>query len=198
MKNKTNAKDIILNTTIDILLEDDNQNSEIIKPPSFREIAAKAEVSLGLINYHFSSQDNLIRQAVKWYINTKVIGSFDPFQGEEVKSLSDIDKLTRVILGPLDFIHAYPKLARISILNDFTYPSFDDNSAESWEGMYEVVKRLKKDGDDQSIRIAVWSVIASVHEAFLRPDHFRQNCGFDLRKQKQRYQFANHLAKTIL
>ncbi len=198
MKNKTKSRDLILNTTIELLLENSTQNSETVKPPSFREIAARAQVSLGLINYHFQSQDNLIRQAVKWYIDTKIIKPFNPFKNGGGESLSGMEKLIRVILGPLDFIYEYPKLAKISIINDFVYPASDDNSAATWHGIYLTVKEIQKNGDDQKIRIAVWSVIASIHEAFLRPEHFRQSCGLDLTKQGHRNQFATHLAEIIL
>lgn len=198
MKNKSKSRDLILNTTINLLLENTTQNSEIIKPPSFRQIASKAQVSLGLINYHFNSQDNLIRQAVKWYIDTKIIKPFDPFQDGKSELLSDTEKLTRVILGPIDFIFENTKLAKISIINDFTHPTSDDNSASTWHEIYLTVKKIQKNGNDQKIRFAVWSAIASIHEAFLRPEQFKLSCDLDLTKQEHRNQFATHLAEIIL
>jgi len=197
VKNKETSRDIIINTTINLMLEDSTQNSDQFKPPSFREIANKADLSLGLINYHFKSQDNLIRQAVKLYIDTKIIKPFNPFKKGEFKSLSAIEKLSRVIQGPLDFIYENPKLAKISILNDFTYPAANDNSATTWDGIYMIVKEVTKDSDDQNIRFAVWSIVASIHEAFLRPEYFKQCCGLDLTIQEHRNTLAAYLAKTI-
>lgn len=198
MEKKTKSRDLILNTTIELLLEKIDRNDETSKPPSFREIASRAEVSLGLINYYFKTQDILIRQAVKWYIGTKVIEPFDPFKEDSGESLSEREKLTKVILGPLDFIFIHPKLAKISILNDFSYPSSDDNSSATWQGFYQTIKKIKKGGNDRDIRFAAWSIISSIHEAFLRPEHFKESCGFDLTIQEHRSEFAAYLAEIHL
>lgn len=198
MENKTKSRDLILNTTIELLLEKIDRNDETPKPPSFREIASRAEVSLGLINYYFKTQDNLIRQAVKWYIGTKVIEPFDPFKEGSEESLSAIEKLTKVILGPLDFIYNHPKLARISILNDFSHPTSDDNSSATWQGFYLTIKKICNDRNDREIRFAAWSIISSIHEAFLRPEHFKQSCDLDLTMQEHRNKFAAYLAEMHL
>jgi len=198
MENKTKSRDLILNTTIELLLENIDRNDETPKPPSFREIASRAKVSLGLINYYFKTQDNLIRQAVKWYIGTKVIEPFDPFKESSKESLSHIEKLTKVILGPLDFIYNHPKLARISILNDFSHPSSDDNSSATWHGFYLTIKKIQNGKNDKDIRFAAWNIISSIHEAFLRPEHFKKNCGLDLTIEEQRNKFAAKLAEIHL
>jgi len=179
-------------------MENVDMNDETSKPPTFREIASRAEVSLGLINYYFKTQEILIRQAVKWYIGTKVIEPFDPFKESSGESLSGIEILSKVILGPVDFIYNHPKLSRISILNDFSHPSSDDNSSATWQGIYLTIKKIQNSRNDRDIRFAAWSIISSIHEAFLRPEHFKQNCGFDLTMQEHRNKFAAYLAEMHL
>jgi len=198
VEKNTSSRDLILNTTIELLLEKIDSNDEKSKPPSFREIASHAEVSLGLINYYFKTQDNLIRQAVKWYIDTNVIEPFNPFQNDSIKSLTGKEILTKVIMGPLDFIYRHPKLSKISIKNDFSHPSPEDNSSVTWQGFYQTIKKIQIGGNDQDIRFAAWSIISSIHEAYLRPEHFKESCGWDLTMQEQRIKFATFLADKHL
>ena len=196
MDSGAETRERILRATIELLLAAEDKTSP--KPPSLREVATEAGVSLGLINYHFESQDKLIRRAVRWYVHTIVIEPFDPFGGTDPQRLSPIDRLTLVIMGPLDFIFQHPRLGRISILNDFAYPADDDNSAETWQGIHYAIRRIAPNGSDELARLAAWSILGSVHEAFLRPDQLLEACGLDLTKSADRRRFAMSLAEDAL
>ncbi len=56
------SKEAIIQATIALI----NENGECIDDITVREICKKADVGLGLINYHFGSKEN---KCLKYYIN---------------------------------------------------------------------------------------------------------------------------------
>lgn len=59
------SKEAIMQATIALI----NENGKCIDDITVREICKKADVGLGLINYHFGSKENLIKQCVERIIN---------------------------------------------------------------------------------------------------------------------------------
>lgn len=65
MPNQPDIKEKIINTTISLI-----QHSEgLIENITIREIAQKADIAVGLINYHFGSKNNLIEICVQRIIS---------------------------------------------------------------------------------------------------------------------------------
>ena len=165
--------------------------------PSIREIASAAGASLGLINYYFGSRERLIREAVRAHINKNVISVYSPEALRPNKKMTPVERLKRVIVGILDYIMEHRKLSRASILNDLTYPESGDNADLSWTGLKDILVRILDHENSEKENIAVWSVIGSIHEAFLRPDLFFVRCGLSLENEKDRLTFATYLAEIL-
>lgn len=61
------------------LIEENGEHPENI---TVREICKRADVGLGLVNYHFGNKDQLIEQCVEWMIN----GIIENFQRIRVET----------------------------------------------------------------------------------------------------------------
>lgn len=178
--------------------------------PGVREIASAAGTSLGLINYYFGSRERLIREAVRFHINTHVILPYSPDAiPPDTKMIPDtkmspgtkthpVHRMSMVILGVLNYIMEHPKLARASILNDLTFPEPGDNADLSCSGLKEALVEILGHDIAEKDYIALWSVIGSIHEAFLRPELFHARCGFTLEKDVDRQSFALYLAEILM
>lgn len=185
-------KDLIIETTIQLIEEKPSGE------PSIREIASTAGTSLGLINYYFGSRERLIREAVRFHINTHVILTYSPEVLKVNKKMRPVERLSRVIMGILNYLMEHQKLSRASILNDLAYPESGDNSDLSWTGLKDMLVRILNHVMSEKENIAVWSLIGSIHETFLRPELFHTKCGLSLENEDDRLTFATYLAKILL
>ena len=91
-------KEIIIQATIDLIHEKGEQMNEI----TVREICKKANVGLGLVNYHFGNKDKLIEQCVERMIN-ETVERFQNIQ-EKTEGLTPFEKLEYLGNMTLDFL----------------------------------------------------------------------------------------------
>ena len=68
---KKSIKQKIVETTIRVMQEEDD-----ISKITIRKIAQRADIGVGLINYHFQTKQNLINQCVRIFIG-QVISRWD-------------------------------------------------------------------------------------------------------------------------
>lgn len=108
-----------------------------------REIAKRANVGVGTLNYHFQSKDNLIEICVQKIIK-ETIGNSKP----NMDGLSPIEKLKKSVKIPVDFLMQNPDVSRISILDDFINGQPGDNSFRTLEKYYSYAKSLDLNEDD--------------------------------------------------
>ena len=90
MQELRNVKEVIIHATTELIRESDGNITKITS----RKIAGRAEVGLGLINYHFGSKENLITICVQRIINN-VVMCFSPDKKnyDEKDSLTDKERL---------------------------------------------------------------------------------------------------------
>lgn len=73
MEKTKNIKEHIMDVTTQLIQESDGDINQI----TIRRIAERAQVGLGLINYHFGSKDKLILECIQRIINN-VVHCFTP------------------------------------------------------------------------------------------------------------------------
>ena len=112
-------KDRIIDVTVDLIKEANGDIDRI----TIREIAKRADIGVGLVNYHFQSKKHLIDICVQRIISDVIARSKPNMDG-----LSPMEKLKRSVKIPIDFIMDNPEIAKISILGDLTQGQADDNT----------------------------------------------------------------------
>ena len=125
MSKNENVKEHIIEVTTELIEKYNGETKKI----TARMIAEKAEVGLGLINYHFGSKDNLITECVQRIIGEVVSG----FHMEQ-EFLSDKERLIAWATYVFDFLFEHSAISRISILGDFQNYSQDRNSIYTPDG----------------------------------------------------------------
>ena len=108
MDKSTNVKNHIIEITTE-LIEQYNGN---IKDITARMIAKKADVGLGLINYHFGSKDKLITECVQRIIG-KIVTEFQMTRQYK----SDKERLTACATYVFHFLFEHSAISRVSILS---------------------------------------------------------------------------------
>lgn len=115
MQELRNVKEVIIHATTELIRESDGNITKITS----RKIAGRAEVGLGLINYHFGSKENLITICVQRIINN-VVMCFSPDKKnyDEKDSLTDKERLADWAKQVYDFLFDNYAISSISILGD--------------------------------------------------------------------------------
>lgn len=154
-----------------------------------RDIAAKAGVNLGLINYHFQTKENLINQCVQRIINV-VISKFEPlYKSLEMKPL---DKLRHLVKSTAAFLAVKPGISRISIVNDLISGNPGDNSSQTGRAYFPVIKEVCWEGKtDREVAVLLHILISTIQIAFLRKDVIRETMAMDFFDTQQRDAFVD-------
>lgn len=176
---KTNdIKEKIVNVTIEIIGQ-----CEAVEKVTVRDIAEKAGVGVGLINYHFQTKDNLIDVCVQKIIGD-VIKKFDLIsQGLNMEPLEKLRYLAKLNCS---FLVQNKGISRISILSDINNgdnkdsKDSKDNTSQTIEAYLPLVRNVCSDKlSDKEIYLMTSIMISAFQSAFMRRDAIMQGLEMD-------------------
>lgn len=185
MSKNENVKERIISVTIELI----EQYGGDTKSITARMITEKAEVGLGLINYHFGSKDNLITECVQRIIGEVVSG----FHIEQ-EFPSDKERLIAWATYVFDFLFEHSAISRISILGDFQNYLQDSNSVYT---QYGFMKSLKSDILEKDKPILVFILTAAMQAAFLGSTTVNHLLGYDFAKSEDRGRYIKKLIDIL-
>ena len=185
MKNQINVKEHIISVTTELIQQSNGNITDI----TTRDIASKANVGVGLINYHFQSKDNLITICVQRIIR-EVVQSFSP-EGKEYKS--DKDRLTDWATRVFDFLFENPAISRLSILGDMYDYTLDSNSVRTQKGFLYALKDVKEN-DKNMLSFILTTVMQT---AFLSSKSSKELIGYDFNERSERNEFIARVVSTL-
>lgn len=182
MQEKTDVKERIIAATTE-LIEQSEGDVECI---TARAIAERANVCLGLINYHFGSKDNLITVCVQ-----RIICHVVSEMGKCRSCASDRQRLTAWATCVFDFLFEHAAIARISILGDLRNYTPECNSVCIQHGL---VQSMMRDVDAAERSFAAFVLTAAMQAAFLGRDAIRTVLGYDMDRPEDR---AAYIARLV-
>ena len=177
------AKETIIQAAIGLIEVSDGN----IRNITARSIADKSGVSLGLINYHFGSKDNLIAICCSRIIN-KTLMSMSPENIDYKKDdgLTDKERLISYAKQTFEFIYKNDSTVKLSVLSDLQDYSPDCNSALTQKGF---LLALRGDMHESQKKHIAFSLASIMQSAFLAGDNAKEITGYDLKTAKQRAKF---------
>jgi AcrR family transcriptional regulator len=180
-----NAKEQLLNATIELLAE--NCSADKI---TARQIAAKAEVNLAMINYYFPSKDALISVAVD-----KVIAN----QAAELEAIKEKDipakqKLLEFLLKMSDITVEFSQYTKSTI----PYVLLEKEIEEPYHILPMVKECYGDKCSETECRIIAYQLTTFSQIAFYRSDDFKKYSGLDMMKSKDRKELFDTLMKTLI
>ena len=168
------------------LIEKHNGN---IKDITARMIATKADVGLGLINYHFGSKEKLITECVQRIIG-KVVTEFQMTNQYE----TDKEHLTDCATNVFNFLFEHSAISRISILGDLQNYTENCNSVLTQRG-FSLSLRNDISNEDKSMFVFILTV--AMQAAFLGSETIKQLLGYDFTKTEDRATYINKLVGIL-
>ncbi len=185
MNKNVNVKSRIIEVTTE-LIEQYNGN---IKDITARMIATKANVGLGLINYHFGSKEKLITECVQRIIG-KVVKEFHMTKQYE----TDKERLTACATYVFNFLFEHSAISRVSILGDFQNYTGNCNSVLTQQG-FSLLFMNGISNEDKSMFVFI--LTAAMQVAFLGSGTIKQLFGYDFTKTEDRAAYIGKLVDFL-
>lgn len=182
----TEVKERIIEVTI-ALIQNSNGNAAEI---TTRDIAEKAEVGNGLINYHFQTKENLIAICVQRIIG-QVVKNFTP----NIANQNIAERMTNAATAVFEFLFANPAISRISILGDLSDPTGESNTVKSQQNICHVLGESMNDTDK---KIFSFVLATSMQAAFLASQCGDTMIGYTLDTKTSRKAFIEKLVNMLL
>jgi AcrR family transcriptional regulator len=187
MKKSDELKEKIIEVTTEMII---NSNGAIERVTT-RSIAEKADIGVGLINYHFQTKENLVEICVQRIIGN-VISNFRPNVEE---SLDDIDRLKRVAKMVADFLINNEAVSYISILGDCKSPRTDDNTVKTAKGFSMALGQCEIPYNEKSI--LTFALTAVMQSIFLRKNMSFELFNLNFNDKKDRDLFLDFLIDRL-
>lgn len=187
----SDPRERIINATLELLQEEKDAGNI-----TTRRIASRANVGVGLINYHFQTKDKLITLAVKIFID-KIIEGRQKQRSESNENLDPLTTFQQSVKYAAKFLAANPTVSRLSIMNDLTNPGREDNSIHVTEGYLNMLKEIAGDKSEPDLRVEVIRLIAAIQVIFLRASVLKEFLGLDFYDDYQRDELIDKLLDTI-
>lgn len=185
-------KETIIQATIDLI----NEKGEQMNGITVREICKKANVGLGLVNYHFGNKDKLIELCVERIVNS-IVDSFCSIQ-EKTEQLTAFEKLDYLGNMTLTFLFEHYAVSKISILSDMRMPKEDDNTHRTYLAYLPLVSACRPDWDRETLERKTFCLIAAMQQLFLRHQVIKQFYGLDMAVPEERKTFYRAILHDIL
>lgn len=174
------VKESIIDATTELIRESNGNLNRV----TIRNIAHQADVSIGLINYHFESKEKLIEVCVGRIIG-QVILSFKFNQGiNEPK-----DRLLSGATSVFAFLKENPEIAKVSILSDLSSPQTNTNSVTSYQG---ILSTLPDSFSEEKKKVVAFMLLSTIQSAFLIRSVANDLLDFDLYTDEGVYCFFKY------
>lgn len=160
MQNIKNVKEYILMTTVAML--ENGFDADVI---TIRKIAQKANVSIGLINYHYGSKDELLLLATNQVIDRVAVS--------ENILLMDMDlppkaRLRKFLLGMAEIVMRHEAFSNIMMRQEIL-----SNSFTTPNHILNILKEIQPTATESSLKWLSIVVVAPLQYIFLKKSGFK-------------------------
>lgn len=173
-----------------------NEKEDRLEEITMREISKRANVGLGLINYHFRNKDRLIELCVERIVN----GIVDIFHnlGDTLENRTPFEKLDYLGNMTLSFLFEHRAMSKISILSDMRTPHEDDNTQRTLQAYLPLVAACLPGAGKETVHQVSFYLISCMQSAFLRHEAVRRTMGIDLENPEERKEFHTKMLKNLM
>lgn len=169
-----NAKERILRAAMALLEETDN-----VEDITVRDIADRANVGIGSINYHFRSKDFLLNEAVGQLMGDQAARWHQSVDDQDPDA---VERLKMLLKDTANVAFRYPKLSHIAISHALL-----QGNMEPVQLILPLLREIiGKSKDEVEIRLIAFQLITVTQVTFLRADAFRLYSGVNIFDEKQR------------
>lgn len=182
----TDTKKKIIQVTMDILNEIDEPDKITI-----RQIAERANVGVGLINYHFQSKENLLYKAVSDTMS-ELAEELQKSKNGEIEN--PIQKLKAMLKELVDFTIHYNKLSKILV----SHTMHQGNMQVPLYIMPIIREIYGSTKDEIEMRIVALEIISTLQVIYIGSQDFQLYTGMDINNKTQRDKLIDTIVNNII
>lgn len=156
-----------------------------------RQVADKADVGIGLINYHFESKNKLLSIAIADYMAKMATGIVAQ---EYSNNLSPIDRIKIMLKSLYSFGEKHEKLIKFTITQNLI-----NGEMQTPLFLVPILKEIFGEGRDEfHSRIIALQILLPIQVASINPKEFQLYSGINLNDEKQRNEFIDKLVNNVI
>lgn len=182
---KEETKKKIMEVTIDLL--DSMENPDDI---TVRKIAESAGIGIGLINYHYESRDNLIKEAVSMKMESmaEIMEKLDGDLSNPIKYLKEM------LMTMSDTAMKNSRLNKFSVEYDLLKGNF-----RVCLYLIPVLRKIYNDSKSETdLRLIAFQIIVAVQSVYLRQEAFHILTGIDIDIKRERDNLINSIVNNLI
>jgi TetR/AcrR family transcriptional regulator, regulator of cefoperazone and chloramphenicol sensitivity len=169
---KEDTRNRILQAAVQLLQESDDPTGITV-----RQIAARAEVGIGLINYHFGSRDRLFNDAVGQLMTDKVTPYLSKMPSGET---SPRERLIQFLIASAQVSAAYPQFVEPMVGYILTHGQMDIPLT-----LVPLLQEMMGDAcPTQKIRYMAYTLVTTMQAIFIQRQDFYLFTGFNVMDPK--------------
>jgi AcrR family transcriptional regulator len=183
---RTEAKQRLVRVTVELLRDSPDPSNVTV-----RQIAARAEVGIGLINYYFGSRDSLINEAIGMLISEKV----EPYLNESLASAqTPMERLVELVVASGEVAAQYPQYAETALVYTLMHEKMDVPA------MILPLLRgiLGENRPELEIRWMAYSLIVTTQAMFIHRRELQVFVGMNFNDRNDRREAIETIIKTIV
>lgn len=184
--NDQDPRNRIMKAALELLDEMDD-----IEHITVRQIAERAGVGIGLINYHFKTKDNLLSMAIG-DVMAKMAGEF--IQSDYYTGLQPVQKLKAMLKA----LYSYGERHHVKLMQFVVSSSILNGDMQAQLFLVPDLREIfREKKDEMQLRIIAMQILLPLQIAALSPAGFHLYSGIDLYDEKQRNDFIDALIDNI-
>lgn len=186
MKKSDRTKSIIISSVIELIEQTGSTEFTV------GMIAQKADVAVGLINYHYESKQALIIDAVNSYVHEQIANSNLCSTNEET---SPLETLVNSFISYADFLANHEVLSKLHIKYSLDGKIDADSEQQAINYYLPLLQRIGGMSDDHMI-IVLRMISSTIQMTFLQTNIVSSNT-FNFFDKEQRDRFIKTLIQVI-
>lgn len=181
----TDARINIINAVVDIIAEGTDVDKITV-----RQVAERASVGIGLINYHFNSKNKLLGIAVAEYMAKMAAGFVTPGNS----GLNPVEKIKSMLRKLFSIGEKHETLIKFTITQNLL-----DGDMKTPLYLIPLLREYFGDQKDEiHLRIIALQILLPIQIASINPAEFHLYSGIDLHDERQRNTFIDTLVDNSL
>lgn len=187
------ARERMLRVTTELLLEGKAPQEITVK-----EIIERADVGMGMVNYHFQTKEHLVALAIEQFMSF-VVPSVKGMLLEH-ETLPPKERLAIAVKGVANCLAQAPgdSIARQAFLQNLTQGTKNDATALAAEVLYEPMRQALPNCDEQEVWVRLQMLISCMEMALLRAPVLRETNKLNFYDEDERNQFLKQVTDILL
>lgn len=180
-----NVKDRLLHATAELLAESSDAGSI-----TARQIAARADANLAMINYYFASKDALVSAAVDKMIKYRAL----ELEKIKKKDTPAKQRLIEFLQKMADITAEYSQYTKATV----PYTLLEKEIEEPYHILPLVKESLEDSHSETECRIIAYQLTTFSQIIFFRSDEFKKYSGLDVTDTEERNDLLRTMVNTLI